>query len=138
MIQRNLALDYPAIGGPVVLKECIPVRAVGERDIEDPRILESLLHSAADRVGIIFGFDYGDWDVGLVVEDVVGLLRLATLYSLAMYYDPALGEVNLFTNLREGIPLLPIRADEGGCDELGPYIRFGEAFLVHSPNPVRM
>ena len=70
-------------------------------------------------------------EVRLVEEDVVGLLGFAALDRLAADDDPALGEVDLLANLGHHVPLIAVRADERGRDELGADVRFGESLFIH-------
>ena len=56
---------------------------------------------------VVLGLDEGDGDVGLVIKDVVGALRLAAGDQLAADDDPALGEADLLANLRHAHPSPP-------------------------------
>jgi hypothetical protein len=58
--------------------------------------------------------------------NVVGLLGLAALHSLAADDDAALGEIGFLPNLGHDVPLVVMGTTQRGSDELGPNIRFGE------------
>jgi hypothetical protein len=57
---------------------------------------------------VVLGLDDRDGKVGLVEEDVVGLLGLAALHGLAADDDPALGEVDLLADLGHQVPFAAI------------------------------
>ncbi len=132
LVERDFAGHGAAGGGAVVLQEGVAVGAVGEGNIEDLGVVQRLLHAGADGVVVVLGLDDGERDVGLVEEDVVGLLGVAALHRLAANDDPALGEVDLLADLGHQVPLVAIRADQRGRDELGADVRFGEGLLVHA------
>ena len=97
-------------------------------DVEGQGIVEPLLHPVADAVVVVLGLDDRNRNVGPVIEDIVGPFALAPADQLAAHDDPAFCEANLFTDLTE---LIPSSLPEGRCDELGAYVPFAEAFLVH-------
>ena len=68
------------------------------------RVLNGLLHAAADRVVIVFGFDQSNGNVRLVVENVIYALSFVAGYELATYNDAAFRKTNLFTNLPLDLP----------------------------------
>ena len=78
--------------------------------------------------GVVFGFNDGNRDVGLVVEDVVGPLLLAAGDQLATHDDTALGEADLFPHLGGKVPpgLYQRRRDELATD-----VAFGEGPFIH-------
>jgi hypothetical protein len=107
----------------------IAVRGENKGNIERSRVLDGLLHAAADRIVIILGFDQSDGNVRLVIKNVIGALRLAAGYELATYNDPALGKTNLFTNL----PLdIPTGVDDCGRNILRANVAFAEVSFIHA------
>ena len=97
--------SFSALGaGAVVKNEAVAVGGKDEGDVQSLGIVESLLHAVADAVVVVFGLDDGDGDIGLVVEDVVGTLGLATGDKLAPDDDAALGESDLLADLHHRIP----------------------------------
>ena len=108
--------------------EAVAVGGEDKRNIERLGVVERLLHAVADAVVVVLGLDDGDGDVRLVVEDVVGALRLAARDELAADDDAALGEADLLADLRH---LVPARALDGGRDELGADVALAEVLLVH-------
>ena len=96
-------------------------------------IVERLLHAVADAVGVVLRLDQGDRDVRLVVENEVGLLRLAARHQLAAHDDAALGETRPPPEPAPSRPSLPRLT--AGSDELGADVAFGEASLVHTGQP---
>jgi hypothetical protein len=80
--------------------EAVAVRGKHERDVQCFGIVERLLHAVADAVGIVLRLDQRDRDVRLVVENVVGLLRLAARHQLAAHDDAALGEAAITSPIR--------------------------------------
>ena len=87
-----------------------------------------MLHAIADAVGVVLCLDQRERDVGLEMEDIVGALGLAARDQLATHDDPALGEADLFADLRH---FIPARLPQGGRYELGTDVAFAEGALVH-------
>ena len=108
--------------------EAIAVGGEHEGDVQCLGVVERLLHSITDAVGIVLGLDDRDGNVRLVVEDVVGALGLSARDQLAAHDDAALGEAHLLADLQH---LVPPHSAQGGGDELGADIPFGEALLVN-------
>jgi hypothetical protein len=81
---------------------------------------------------VVLGFDQRDRDIRLIIiiENEVGLLRLAARHQLAANDDPALGKIDLLPNLHH---FVPPSALDGRQDELRTDIAFGEASFVHLP-----
>ena len=77
---------------------------------------------------VVLGFDNGDGDIGLVIEDVVGALGFAAGDEPAPDDDPALGEADFLADLGE---LVPAGLLQGRGDELGADVALAEGFLVH-------
>ena len=75
-----------------------------------------------------FGLDQREWDVGLVIEDVVGPLGLTASDQLAANDDAALGEAHLLADLRHLIPTGQIHCRG---NKLGADVTFAEEVLVH-------
>ena len=86
------------------------------------------MHAVADAVCVVLGLDDREGNVGLVVEDVVGALGLTASDQLAANDDAALGEADLLADL---VHLVPAGPAEGGRDELGADVAFGEGSFVH-------
>ena len=113
---------------PVVEDEAVAIGRKHEGNLQGLRVVQSLLHAVADGVGVVLCLDQGDGDVGLVIEDVVGPLALASADQLAAHDDAALGEAHFLADLHHFVP--PGTA-QGGGDELGADVAFAETFLVH-------
>ena len=113
---------------PVVEDEAVAIGRKHEWNIQGLRVVQSLLHAVADGVGVVLCLDQGDGDVGLVMEDVIGPLALASVDQLAAHDDAALGEAHFLADLRHFVPpgLAQCRSDELGAD-----VAFAETFLVH-------
>jgi hypothetical protein len=118
--------------GAVVEDEAVAVRGKDEGNVKRGGVVKALLHAVADAVVVVLGLDQRDRDVRLVVENEVGLLRLAARHELAAHDDPALGEIDLLQNLHH---LVPAGALDGRQDELRADIAFGESALVHEDQP---
>jgi ABC-type nitrate/sulfonate/bicarbonate transport system ATPase subunit len=52
----------------------------------------------ADAVVVVLGFDDGDGDVGLQMDDIVRAFRFSARYELPANDDAALGEIDLFAD----------------------------------------
>lgn len=87
------------------------------------------LEPVADAVRVILGFDQGERNVRLDVEDVVGPLGLAASHHFAADDDSTLREADFLTDLRRDIPtgLHQRRGDEFRAD-----VSFAELLLVHA------
>ena len=109
--------------------EAVAVRGENERDVEGGGVVEALLHPVADAIRVVFGLDQRQRDVGLVIEHVVGALRLAAADQLAADDDAALGEADLFPDLRHHIPSRPAH---GRRDELCADVTFAEASFIYA------
>ena len=129
-VEAEVRFDRGAPAGAVVEHEAVAVRGKHEGNIQRRGIVEALLDAVADAVIVVLGLDQRDRDVRLVVENEVGLLRLAARDQLAAHDDPALGEIDLLANLQH---LVPAGALDGGQDELRADIAFGEAPFIHRP-----
>ena len=90
---------FVTLAGPVMEQKCVAVRREDKRDIEGRRVLQALLHAAADRMVVILCLDQGDGNIRLVVENVVGALRFAAGDQFAANDDAASREVNLLADL---------------------------------------
>ena len=87
------------------------------------------LQTSISGMELILRLDDGDGNVGLVVEDVVGPLALASAGQLAAHGDAALGEADFLANLCH---LVPPGLAQGRGDELGADVALAETFLVHA------
>ena len=63
-----------------------------------------MLDAGAERVFVVFGFDDGDGDVGLVTEDVVGSFAWTAAGAVAFDLDATIGEGDFFKYLGMPIP----------------------------------
>lgn len=88
-----------------MLEEAVAVRAVGKRHVESFGVIERLLHAGAHRVVVVLCLDYRQRKVGLVEEDVVGLLRLSARGHFSTDDDAALRKEQLFEDLGHHVPL---------------------------------
>ena len=131
-VETKVQLARRTGAGAVMEYEAVAVRTEDEGDLQRFGIVERLLHAVADAVGVVLRLDQGDRNVRLVVENKVGLLRLAARHQLAAHDDAALGEIDLLPNLHH---LVPACALDGRQDELGADIALGEASLVHTGQP---
>ena len=110
--------------GAVVEDEAVAVGGEDEGDVERRRRSRGACCMPSPTLWLLsLASMSGDRDVGLVVEDVVGALGLAAGDQLAADDDPALGEADLLADLRH---LVPARLLDGGRDELGADVAFGE------------
>jgi hypothetical protein len=128
-VERKVDLTRNAGTGAIVEHEAITVRGKHEGDVQRFGVVDRLLHPIADAMRVVFRLDDRDRDVGLVVEDVIGALGFTARHKLAAYDDAALREAHLLADLQH---LVPTDRTEGGRDELGADIAFGEAAHVHA------
>ena len=106
-IQAEERFLHVARAGAIVENEAVAVGGEDEGDVQGFGIVQGLLHAVADAVVVVLGLDEPQGDVRLEVEDVVGPFGLAAGDELAADDDAALGEVDLFADLQQGIPAGP-------------------------------
>jgi hypothetical protein len=123
----HLRLARGGKAGAVVEQKPIAVRAEGERELQDLRVVQRLLHPCADFVLVALGLHDPEGQVGLEVKAVVCELRLAALDDVARDLDAPLREVDLAPDLRLDVP--PSLC-ERGADELLADVRFAQGRLV--------
>jgi hypothetical protein len=78
---------------------------------------------------VIFGFDDGYGQVGLVEQQIVRTFALAAHRELATHDDAAGSEAKLTPDLRGHVPA---GSHDGRSDELVTDIRLGERLFAHS------
>lgn len=128
-IQRKVGLLLCAGSRAIVEDEAAAVRREDIGNVECFGIAQGLLNAVSDAVRAILGLDDGQGDIGLIVEDVVSALGFAARDQLTAHDDAALGEANLFADLRLQVPA---RRDQGGGNELGADVAFAEGGVAHS------
>jgi hypothetical protein len=99
-----------------------------KRNIEGYGVVEGLLHAVANAVVVVLGLNDGDRDIGLVIKDVIGALRLPACDQFSADDDTPFGKSDFLADLHHPVPA---RALDGGTDELGADIAFAEVFLVY-------
>ena len=95
--------------------------------IADGHQLVDLSDDLHDAAVVVVGFDNRERNIGLVIEDAVGALRLAAGDELAADDDAAFGEADLFAKLRH---LVPPGLAEGGGDGFRTDVPLAELLLV--------
>lgn len=114
-------------------QESVAVGRKSERHVEGFRIAYRLLHSAANRVGIILGFDYREGEVRAVVQKVVRPLFLSSCGDRAAYDDATGREAVLAPYLRI---LIPPGFFQRRGDVPIAYLCFAQGFLARQGAPV--
>lgn len=125
LIQGEVGFQLGAAAGAVVEQKSVTVGCEHKRDIECRGVVQRLLHAIAHAAVIVLGLDESNGDA-LIVEDVIGSLRLAPRDQLASDNYATLGEADLATNLCGIIP--PGLYDRRG-DVLGADVGFAERLL---------
>src|SRR4051794_5162854 len=97
-------------------------------NVEGEGVFEALLQAVADAMGVIFGLDQRDRNVGLVIEDIIGSLGLPTTDQLPANNNPTLRKADLLADLQHFIPA-PLAQRRG--DELGADVPLTEAALLN-------
>jgi hypothetical protein len=108
--------------------ETVAVRGEDERDTQRLAVVQRLLEPVADAAVVVLRFDDRQWDVRLVVEDVIRALGLSASDHLAADDNAALREADFLAKLRD---LVPASLTEGRRDELGADVALAELLLVH-------
>ena len=131
-IQTELTLYLRRLPGAVMHQKTVAIRAEYERDVEHFRIMQSLLHAIAKVVFVVLGFDDGNRDIGLVVQNVIGALGLTARVQLAAHDDTPFGEGDFFADL--GVQI-PTGLNDGWCDVFAANISLGQVLLIQSDSP---
>ena len=95
-------------------------------------MIEGLLHPGSDGVSVVFGFDYGEWKVLFIIEQIIGFFGFTPFDGFAPNNDTSFGEINFLTDLVHHVPFFAILSNERGSDKLGADIRLGERFFIHA------
>ena len=132
LVEGDFARRGPGGNRPVVFQKGIAVGTVDEGNIEGFRAVQRLLHAVTEGVVVVLCLNKGEWEIGLVNENIVGFSGSSAAHRLPANGDPAFREVDLLAHLRHEVPLLPVCADQRGRDELGPNVCFGQGLLVHA------
>src|ERR1043166_5716083 len=109
----------------------IAVGGKDKRNIERDCVVECLLNTVTHGAIVVFGLDDRDWDVRLVVENIIGPFCFPTCYELASHDDPTFGEADLFSDL---VHLIPAGLTESGRYELRADVALAEILLIHANN----
>ena len=133
LVQGEFAFDLTVGRRFVVLMEGVTVRAVGESQVEHFRVAERLLKAIGNGMVVVLGFDDGEREVRLEVENVVGPLLLSPLDRSTLDDHPAGSDRLLLAELRLHVPP---GIHDGRRDELRADIALAQSFLVeglHGP-----
>ena len=124
-VQTDLLFQNARSQGLVVEDEAVAIAGKGERQVEHSGVVERLLDTVARCVGVVLGFDDGERNARLVVEDVVGATNGALVASgaIATHDDATGGEIDFLAHLAVCVPTC-CRDSRG--DELGADIAFAE------------
>jgi len=98
-VKCELPLNDAVCGDLVVEQEAIAIGAEHKRDLQHLSIAQRLLHTIADGVIIVLGFDDGDWDVRLIEKDIIDTFVLGSGMELAANDDASFGEGKFFSDL---------------------------------------
>src|ERR1700731_3300994 len=109
--------------------KAVAVGGKHQRNIERLRVIKGLLPPVANAVIVVLCLDDGYRNVGFVIKDVIGALRLTTGDQLSADDNAPLGEGDLLADLHH--PVLA-RAFHGGAYELGADIALAEVCFVHT------
>jgi len=82
-----------------------------EWNIEGYGIIQGLLHAVTDAVVVVLGLDHGDRDIGLVIKDVIGALRLPARDQFSADADAPFGKSDFLADCI--IPSQPARLTAG-------------------------
>ena len=92
-------------GFHIVFQETIAIRAVHKRNVQHFGIFDGLLHPGSNAVPVIFRLDDSQWNIGLVVEQIVSALSFASGSNITTDDNTTVREVVLHADL-----LLPVPA----------------------------
>ena len=101
-----------------MLQETVAIRTVHKRDVQYFGIFNGLLHSRANAVFVILCFDDSQWDIGLVVEQIVCAFSLSSGRDISADDDATIREVVLHANLLLFVPA-------GALNGWGNELKFG-------------
>ena len=75
-MQWKFPLNLATASSAVVLIKAVAVTTENRRDIQYGSVIKSLLDTVHYRVFIVLCFNHRDWNIGLVVENVISTLTL--------------------------------------------------------------
>lgn len=127
LVEGKFLLDRGALPSSVMHQEAVAIAAEGEGRIQRLGIAQRLLHAVAERVIVVLGLDYGDRQLGRVIEDVVSAFLLAAGVQLAAHDDATLGEGDIFLHLGGEVPPRTLQCR---VEVLGADVSLGEFLLV--------
>jgi hypothetical protein len=111
-----------------VLQEAVAVGGIDERHVQHLGVFEDLIHARAHVVVVVFGFDDGERNIGLVIEEIVNPFAVGTAHGHRAAHDhPAGIEGHFFANLT-GLPACIL---DRGRNVAGADFLFGELLFVH-------
>ena len=126
-IEGDFLLRRCELGCLVVGEEGIAVGAEDVGNVQSLGIGQGLLHAVADGVLVVLGLDDGEWEVGLVVEDVVCAFLGAAGREASLDEHPAGGEGELLADLCLEVPA---GGGDRGRDVLVPDLLLVEVLLT--------
>ena len=88
-----------------MLQETVAIRAVHKRNVQHLGVFDGLLHPGSNAVPVIFRLDDSQWNIGLVVEQIVSALSFASGSNITTDDNTTVREVVLHADL-----LLPVPA----------------------------
>lgn len=127
-MQGQMALNDAVSGDFIVKQKTIATGTEDEGYLQHFRIGQCLLHTVADRMAIILGFDYGDWNIGLIEQHIIGSFMFGAGVQLSTNDYPAFSKGKFFEDLGDYIPPSLFQSR---CDELGADVALGELFFIH-------
>lgn len=104
LVEVEVFLFHLPQAGTIVEYETVAVRGKDEGYRQRLGIVQPLLQSITDRMSVVLPLDERDRDIGLVIEDDVGLLGVAAGDELPTNSDAALGDEDLFPDLQHHVP----------------------------------
>ena len=112
LLKRQLSL-FPGLH--IVFKETIAIRAVHKRNVQHLGVFDGLLHPGSNAVPVIFRLDDSQWNIGLVVEQIVSALSFASGSNITTDDNTTVREVVLHADL---FLLVPASALNGWGNKL--------------------
>ena len=84
-VQAEVGFPLRAQAGPVVEHKALAIGGKNKGDMQRLGIVQGLLHAVTHRVNVVLGFNQGNGEIGLVIQDVIGPLGLAPADQFATH-----------------------------------------------------
>lgn len=102
-----------------MLQETVAIRAVHKRNVQHLGVFDGLLHPGSNAVPVIFRLDDSQWNIGLVVEQIVSALSFASGSNITTDDNTTVREVVAAKEILKALDLREGAIDIRSCPTCG-------------------